>query len=162
MDTHGERTSRQWLMTHLGRRKGLLATWVVGLVLLAGAVGAGIASLSTLHSTEASLASVRSGLQRATTNLDGTRSELSTVTAQSRSAAVALAAESAQLETEQHQLASAEADVSAKGVNISDLDSCVSSVEQALNQIALGDRAGASATITGASATCLAAEPSAS
>ncbi|HEY4947051.1 MAG TPA: hypothetical protein VII19_04080, partial [Acidimicrobiales bacterium] len=73
MDAHGERTTRQSLMTHLRRRRGWLATYAVGLVLLAGAVGAGIASLSTLHRTEASLASVRTDLQRAATHLDATR-----------------------------------------------------------------------------------------
>jgi hypothetical protein len=160
MVTHGERTSRQALVAHLRRWKGWLATLAVGLVLLAAAVGAGIASLSTLHSTEASLGSERTELSDASTRLDATRSELSTVTAQSRSAAVALAGESAQLGTERRELASAQADVSAKGINISDLDSCLSSVEEALNQIALGDSAGASATITGASHTCLAADPS--
>ena len=49
-----------------------------------------------------------------------------------------LATETSQLAAAQAQLASTEANVFANGVSINDLDTCLSGVEQALNQISLG------------------------
>ncbi len=141
------------------RRHRLLAAYATGLALLATTVVVGAASHATLRSTQTSLTSVQAELRRATAHLAATRAELSTVTSQSGSARSSLATESAQLSADQTELASAEVNVFAKGVSISELDACLSSVERALNQISLGDQSGAATTISGASASCRAAEP---
>jgi hypothetical protein len=82
------------------------------------------------------------------------------VSAQATSAAQLLATETTQLALVQSQLASAEADVFANGVSINDLDTCLSGVEQALNQISLDDQSGAATTLDGVAASCRGALPS--
>ena len=84
---------------------------------------------------------------------------LGSVTAQSAAAARTLATETSQLAAVEAQLAATEANVHADGVSIDDLDTCLSGVEQALNEISIDDQHGAASTLDGVAAPCRAAEP---
>jgi hypothetical protein len=88
------------------------------------------------------------------------RAQLAVDTAQSNQAGHTLSTESAQLAADQAQLAQAQAGVYAQGVSISDLDTCLSGVEESLNQLSLGNESGAATTLSGVAATCQDAEPS--
>jgi hypothetical protein len=67
--------------------------------------------------------------------------------------------ESSELAIDQSHLSAAEADITTKGVNISDLNTCLSGVQQALNEISLGDRPAAVTSLDRVGPTCQAAEP---
>jgi hypothetical protein len=142
------------------RRRRLLVVYVVVSVLLVTAVVVGVQANRQLGRTDASLASIRGQLQRTTAQVATARSELATAVAHSEADEGTLRTETAQLATDQSQLAKVQADVHAKGVSIGQLDLCLSGVEQALNQIAVGDQAGAAATLNSVSANCQSAEPS--
>jgi hypothetical protein len=89
----------------------------------------------------------RAHLQRTDTDLTATRARLH------------VAVDTAQLASVQAQLASTEANVFANGVSINDLDTCLSGVERALNQISLNDQVDAASTLDGVAASCRAAAP---
>jgi chromosome segregation ATPase len=65
-------------------------------------------------------------------------------------------AASSTLSSTQAALAQAQANVHSQGVDLGKLDACVSAVEQALNQIAVGQTAGGLATLRGSSLSCAA------
>jgi hypothetical protein len=140
------------------RRRLLLVYVVVSMMLLTAVVG--VQANRQLTRTDASLAAVRGQLQRTTAQVATARSQLATAAAHSEADQRTLHTESAQLAADQAQLAQAQADVHAKGVSIGQLDLCLSGVEQALNQIAVGDQAGAVTTLHGVAANCMNAEPS--
>jgi hypothetical protein len=145
---------------HRRTRRRLAVTYAVGGVMLVAAVVAAFAVHAQLGRTDGSLASTSAGLHRTIAQVATARKDLAAVSNQSTVAASVLSAESAQLAADQQQLAAAEATIHAKGVSISDLDTCLSGVEKALNQISLGDRGGAAATLGGVSASCQRAQPS--
>jgi hypothetical protein len=142
------------------RRRHLLLVYVVVSMMLLTAVVVGVQANRQLTRTDASLAAVRGQLQRTTAQVATARSQLATAAAHSEADQRTLHTESAQLAADQAQLAQAQADVHAKGVSIGQLDLCLSGVEQALNQIAVGDQAGAVTTLHGVAANCMNAEPS--
>ena len=148
------------LLRRRRRRRRLLVVYAVVSILLVTAVVVGVQANRQLTRTDASLASVRSQLRRTTTQVATARSELATAVAHSVADDATLQTETAQLAADQGQLAKVQADVHAKGVSIGQLDLCLSGVEQALNQIAVGDQPGAAATLNGVSANCASAEPS--
>jgi hypothetical protein len=112
-----------------------------------------------LHRTDAALATEQARVQRTVARVHATEVALHKVSVQSAAAARTLTTESSQLAADESHLTTAEADVTANGVNISDLDACLSGVQQALNEISLGDRPAAEASLDGVAATCRAAEP---
>jgi hypothetical protein len=147
-------------VAHRRRRWRLVLVYVVVSLMLVTAVAVGVQANRQLTRTDASLASIRGQLHRTTAQVATARSELAGVTARSVAAQGTLNTVSAQLAADQAQLAKAQADVHAKGVSIGQLDLCLSGVEQALNQIAVGDQTGAATTLNGVSANCQSAEPS--
>ena len=71
-----------------------------------------------------------------------------------------LGIDSSQLSGLDDRLALSQSNVLSQGVRISDLDACLSGVEQALNQISLGNSAGAGSTLSQVGPECTGAEPS--
>jgi type II secretory pathway component PulM len=142
------------------RRRRRLLAYVVVSILLVTAVVVGVQANRQLTRTDASLASIRGQLRQTTAQVATARSQLATAVAHSEADEGTLRTETAQLAADQGQLAKVQDDVQAKGVSIGQLDLCLSGVEQALNQIAVGDQPGAAATLNGVSANCQGAEPS--
>ena len=142
-----------------GRRWLIPVAYGAGAVMLVLAGLVGINAHAQLNRTHASVASTRGQLQHALSLVADTRTELAKVTGLADAAGRTLAAASAQLASDQAKLAADQVDVFSKGVSISQLDTCVAGVEQALNQISLGDQSGAAATLNGVAANCRAAEP---
>jgi hypothetical protein len=142
------------------RRWGFLVVCLVGVVLLSASTAVAVGAHAQQHRTDAALASVRARLSQMDTLLIEARAQLAVDTAQSNQAGHTLSTESAQLAADQAQLAQAQAGVYAQGVSISDLDTCLSGVEESLNQLSLGNESGAATTLSGVAATCQDAEPS--
>jgi hypothetical protein len=141
-----------------GRRRLVLAYALV-VVLLAVAVSVAFGARARLHLTDTQLTATRARLARTVTRAHRAETALGSVTAQSTAAARTLATETSQLASVEAQLAATEANVFADGVSIDDLDTCLSGVEQALNEISLDDQHGAASTLDGVAASCRAAEP---
>ncbi len=141
-----------------GRR--LLLTTVVATAVLIAAVVVGVSAHHHLQQTRSSLASTRAELRHTLAQVAVARAQLTAASGRAETAAHGLASATAQLAADQARLARAQADVFAKGVSISQLDTCLAGVEAALNQISLGDQSGAGASLSGVAAHCRAAEPS--
>lgn len=141
------------------RRWRLLTAYGCGVVLLVAAVWVAADTTAQLHRTDAELATVQARVQQTVARIQVTRVALHKVSVQSAAAARMLGTESSELATDQSHLSAAEADVTTNGVNISDLNTCLSGVQQALNEISLGDRPDAVASLDRVGPTCKAAEP---
>jgi hypothetical protein len=142
------------------RRWGYLVVCLVGVALLSASTAVAIEAHVQLHRTDGALSSVRARLSQTDTLLIEARAQLAVDTPQSDQAGHSLSTESTQLAADQAQLAQAQAGVYAQGVSISDLDTCLSGVEESLNQLSLGNESGAATTLNGVAATCKDAEPS--
>ncbi len=163
MDTEGEPTSSQPGRPpdrRLHRSLGVLA--LLGLLAAVAAIVIGVTSQLAIADANGSLAVTRTNLHHAKKTLDGLRGQLTAMEAQSTAAGITLAGESAALAKDQAALARAQMDVVANGVNISALDSCLSGIEQTLNQIAVNDVAGATSTLGSVENTCKSAHPASS
>jgi len=143
------------------QRSGIRLGWayVVVLVALAVAVAVGATSRAQLHRTDTQLTAVRARLHQTVGRARAADTALHAVSAQANGAARLLVTETDQLASVQSQLASTEANVFANGVSINNLDTCLSGVEQALNEISLGDQHDAATTLNGVAASCRAATP---
>jgi hypothetical protein len=144
--------ARTWL------RPGLV--YAVGSLVLIALIVAAVNGTNRLQRTNDSITATRAELHRTATEVVKARAQLAVSTNQSDAAGRALAAAASQLTQVRAELASAQAGVRLDGVSISELDSCLSGVDQALNQISLGDQAGAAASLGQVAANCKAAEPS--
>ncbi len=142
-----------------GRRHRPVA-YAVELLVLAAALVTAVDLHAQLGRTNGSLTSTRAELHRTIGQVAVAREELATVSDQSNAAARTLETETVQLAADQQQLSDAEASIHAKGVSISDLVTCLSGVERALNQISLGNQSGAATTLNGVSSSCRSARPS--
>jgi hypothetical protein len=149
----GETRGRRWWWR-------LLVAYAVGLLVLVSAVGAAFELHSQLGRTNRSLTSTRAELRRTLEQVATTSGALASIAGQSTAAGQSLEMETAQLGADQQQLAAAEANIHANGVSIADLDTCLSGVERALNQISLGNKSGAAATLNGVASSCRNAQPS--
>jgi len=143
----------------LRRRWRLVTVYIVVVALLVVAVAVGVAANRQLGRTDDSLNAIRDQLRQTTTRVAAARAKLAAVTGETAAAGRTLETETSQLASDQAELAKAQSGVQAKGVSISELDTCLSGVEQALNQIAVGDQAGAAKTLDGVSGNCRDAEP---
>jgi hypothetical protein len=139
------------------RRRLRLVTAVVGVVVLVtgclllvsdlrARTEIGTAGVS-LTSAGRQLAGLRTDLARAEQRLAGARARRAVVT-QSFDAAQST------LSATQKSLARDEAGIHTQGVDVGELDSCLSAVEQALNQIAVGQTAGGLASLRASSSSC--------
>jgi hypothetical protein len=128
-------------------------------VLMVAAVWVTADTSARLHRTDVELAAIRTRVQHTVARIHVTRVALHKVSVQSAAAARMLDTESSALATDQSHLSAAEADVTTNGVNISDLNTCLSGVQQALNEISLGDRPAAVTSLDRVGPTCRSAEP---
>jgi hypothetical protein len=128
-------------------------------VLLVGAVWVTVDTAARLHRTDAELAAVQARVQHTVARIHVTRVALHKVSVQSATAARLLDTASSELAADQSHLSAAEADVTTNGVNIADLNTCLSGVQQALNEISLGDRPAAVTSLDRVGPTCRSAEP---
>jgi hypothetical protein len=132
----------------------------LGSLILIAAVAKGIEGHNRLQRTNASITAMRTEWHRTLTEVSTARAHLNQATSESDAAGTALAAASDQLTAVGAQLASAQAGVRVDGVNISELDACLSGVDRALNEVSLGDQADAAASLRQVSTSCQQAEPS--
>jgi hypothetical protein len=141
------------------RRRWLWVVYAVLIATLAASLADAVASHGRLSRTDAALQVEQAKVRQANASLLAVHRELLQADGLADNAAQVLARETAQLTSVRSQLAAAEADQFENGVSIAHLTACLSGVQQALNQISLGDTAGAAATINGVSSTCQGAEP---
>jgi len=95
-----------------------------------------------------------------TAQLDEVRRELTILETQVGSDSTALSLDSSQLLGAQTSLAAAQAHVTQQASLIASLQSCLVGVEQALNELAVGNQSDAIAALNSVSASCTAAETS--
>jgi septal ring factor EnvC (AmiA/AmiB activator) len=127
--------------------------------LLVGALLVASNAHGALDHTDASLAATRTQLHRTLGRLARARATLASVAGASHSAATVLGSDESQLAAVQGQLTAAQDDQRSQGVNIADLDQCLSGVEVALNQVSLGASGAAGLTLGSVASVCRAAEP---
>jgi len=104
-------------------------------------------SAQSVTSTDHRLAGVRTELAAAERRLAGARTWQAAVTRNFDTA-------QSTLSTTQAELAQAQAGIHSEGVDVGRLDTCLSGVEQALNQIAVGQTAGGLASMKASSSSC--------
>jgi hypothetical protein len=149
------------------RRLSRRAKWVLGL-------GAGALFAAALGSLLADQVNAHHQYQRTHTALGVTQLQTHTVSAQLQeltrglgvlktqvgSDTTALSQDSSQLLGAQTSLSAAQAHVTQQASLIASLQSCLVGVEQALNELAVGNRASAIAALNAVSASCTSAEAS--
>jgi len=87
-------------------------------------------------------------------DLASVRQQLRVVDGQVRQSTTSLTSDTAQLHDVQGDLTDAQANVATQGSDITDLQSCLGGVEQALNALSVGDQASALAALNAVSTTC--------
>ena len=131
-----------------------------GSLLLVAAVVASVLSHNTLQRTDASIAAMHAQWQRTTGQIARARTRMAQARQEAGAAAASLAAASDELGKVQAELASMQSNIDVDGVSIANLDACLSGVNQALNEVSLGDQTDASALLDQYAGDCQAAEPS--
>ena len=111
-------------------------------------------TLKTLSSVETTLASTTSNRDALRVALQITAWELSSAKADLASTQGALASANTNLASTQSNLANANTGLYLQGTAISALNTCLSGIEQALNQIAVGNQSGALHSISGVAGSC--------
>ena len=141
------------------RRRLVVAGAMVTLALAAVAAGVGWSAHDNLARTDSALAASRFRLDQNLARLARARAALASVSGAGRVEGMQLATAQHQLAVVQSDLAKDQADEVTQGVNISDLDQCLTSVEVALNEVSLGQSAAAATTLLSAGPVCQAAHP---
>ncbi len=132
-------------------------------VLLAGlavALVVGLVTHASLDGANGKLGTARAGLAQSRDTRKAATLRFQALSDAATAEAATLGTDTLQLSGLDAQLGLSEAHVVTQGVRISDLDACLSGVEQALNQISLGDQAGAGGTLARVGPVCSGAEPS--
>ena len=112
-----------------------------------GARDASAAARATLSSSTARLSQLRTELARAERRLDGARRAERAVVGE-------FDADEAALSSAQATLVRDEAGIHRGGVDVGQLDRCLDDVEQAVNQMAVGQNAGGLASLQASSSAC--------
>ena len=141
------------------RRRLVVAGAMVTLALAAVAAGVGWSAHDNLARSDSALAASRFRLDQNLARLARARAALASVSGAGRVEGMQLATAQHQLAVVQSDLAKDQADEVTQGVNISDLDQCLTSVEVALNEVSLGQSAAAATTLQSAGPVCQAAHP---
>jgi hypothetical protein len=143
------------------------AKWVLGLVagaLFAAALGSLVAD--QVHArdqygrTHTALGLTQQRTRTVSSQLQDLSRDLSVLKTQVGSDTTALTQDSSQLLGAQTSLSAAQAHVTQQASLITSLQSCLVGVEQALNELAIGNRASAIAALNAVSASCTSAETS--
>ncbi len=127
---------------------------------LAVALAVGLVTHASLDGANGGLEAARAGVAHSQDTQKVAALRLRALSAADTADAAILWTDTVQLSGLDAQLGLAETHVVTQGVRISDLDACLSGVEQALNQISLGDQAGAGETLSSVGPVCSGAEPS--
>ena len=127
---------------------------------LAVVLAVGLVTHASLDGANGELGAARAGLAQSQDTQKAATLRLKTLSDAATAEAATLGTDTLQLSGLDAQLGLSEAHVVTQGVRISDLDACLSGVEQALNQISLGDQAGAGGTLARVGPVCSGAEPS--
>ena len=160
---------RRPLPTELPARRGLSRRtrwilWIAAGVLLATALGYLISDQVHVRDqydrAQAALGVTRERTQTAVAQLDEVRRDLSILETREGSDSTALSQDTSQLLGAQTSLASAKAHVTQQAQLISSLKTCLTGVQQALNEVAVGKQPGAIAALNSVSTSCSAAEAS--
>lgn len=155
--TDRHRTDRR--RARRSRRRLVVAGAMVTLALAAVAAGVGWSAHDNLARSDSALAASRFRLDQNLARLARARAALASVSGAGRVEGMQLATAQHQLAVVQSDLAKDQADEVTQGVNISDLDQCLTSVEVALNEVSLGQSAAAATTLQSAGPVCQAAHP---
>jgi hypothetical protein len=123
-------------------------------------VAVGLVTHASLDGANGQLDAARAGLLHSQDDQQAAALRLRALSDAATADAFALGIDTNQLSGLDNQLALSHANVVSQGVRISDLNACLSGVEQALNQISLGDAVGAGNTLSQVGPECTAAEPS--
>jgi len=137
----------------------ILGVAVVGMaiVMIVGAL-----AHARLTGVDGRLTSTRVELQQIQHRLSSDRARLGVATGQATAVEHSLASDAALLGLDQTQLANAATRTDVQSASVSQLHTCLSGVERALNQFALDDRSGAVATLNTVASSCQAAKPAGS
>lgn len=107
-----------------------------------------------IRTTDVSLATVDHQLKGVQSELAGVRHRLAAADSGAATVTRSFDAAQSQLATTQKSLSAAEAGLHSQGVNLAALNNCLSGVEQALNEISVGQTSGGLATLRAASSAC--------
>jgi len=131
----------------------------VAVVLAAALIGWGLHTRAQDAAATRRLQVARAGVHRTVGDLLVAEVDLSTTKAQRTKVTGTLATETSLLRTTESQLAGERTTLSAQGIDITDLTSCLSGVQEALNAIALDDVPDAVTSLEGVATQCQDAEP---
>lgn len=138
-------------------RAVILATLLVALIV---GVAVGLVTHASLDGANGRLNTARAGLLHSQDYQKAAALRLRALSDAATGEAFVLGIDTSQLSGLDDQLGLSQANVLSQGIRISDLDACLSGVEQALNQISLGNAAGAGSTLSQVGPECNGAEPS--
>jgi hypothetical protein len=132
-------------------------------ILSAGCIllGTDLRGRAELHRTQTQLTTTEAHERLGRLHLRSTRTQVGTASADVRSLQASISRTQASLATTNAAITSTEQGLFFGGFNISALNSCLAAVTQALDQIAVGQRAGALFSLGAASPSCNAAKPAA-
>jgi hypothetical protein len=143
--------SRAWW--HPGRLGALaVAAVVVGGVVVAS----DLQTRAEIRTADVSVASASHRLSRLQVALTGAEQRLAVARARNASVTRSFDAAQSALSATQATLSKDQAGIHSQGVDLGMLDTCLSSVEQALNQLAVGQTAGGLASLRASSGSCTA------
>jgi uncharacterized protein HemX len=135
-------------------------TLVILLLALVIGIAVGLVTHASLDGANGRLDAARAGLLHSQDYQKAAALRLRALSDAATADAFALGIDTNQLSGLDNQLVLSHTNVVSQGVRISDLDACLSGVEQALNQISLGDAAGAGNSLSQVGPECTGAEPS--
>jgi len=147
--------SRRW--------RPAIAALLAVTVLAAGSllVLSDVRARAEIRTTEVSMTSAAGRLSAIEGNLARVEERLTGARARRAAAVRSFDRAQATLSATQASLARAQAGVRSEGVDLGVLDTCVGGVEEALNQIAVGQTSGGLASLRAASSSCSALDPTA-
>jgi len=142
----------------VARRRGRVAVIVTAALVAGSLLTLGIVSdlhvRSELRQTRSSLEVTRSQLVNTLTRLATTEATLASTTEQRDTLQSELATTSQDLAGAESNLSNADQSLHVQGIDIATLHTCLAGVEQALNQIAVGNASGAVSSISGVASSC--------
>ncbi len=149
--------ARRRSRSHPVLRAVTLATLLIALVV---GVAIGLVTHASLDGANGRLDTASAALLQSQDYQKAAGLRLHTLSDAAAAEAFELGIDTSKLSGLDDQLALSQYNVRSQGIRISDLDACLSGVEQALNQISLGNAAGAGSTLSQVGPECNGAEPS--
>ncbi len=139
--------------------RALTAAAGAGLLTVTVLVGWGLHARAEAAGTNRATSSVRSQVHRTLDRLRATEGQRSAIAVHLRTAGTTLSFETALLRAEQSDLSRDQSAISAQGVNISELETCLTGVQETLNEISLDDDTDALSSLEAVIPACNAAGP---